>query len=136
VLQTVIIMQIMYKKREPSFVQSPRPAVIILWSADPWGSMTSTQGVRDCLGEEFNHFKVAPYLSIRRRPVSFEPYKINRARTRFLLLVCDNICVLLYFSQAVVFNKLCEIVLGRGSVAPERLRNTPLDDISSLDHSY
>jgi hypothetical protein len=35
-----------------------------------------------------------------------------------------------------VFNKLCEIVLGRGSVAPERLRNTPLDDISSLDHSY
>jgi hypothetical protein len=44
----------------PPFIYSSRTAVVNLWYKDPWGSVTPTQGVRDCLDYETNHFLVAP----------------------------------------------------------------------------
>jgi hypothetical protein len=59
-----------------------KPAVLNLWSANPWGLVTPIQGARDCLGKEINHFLVAPISQYTTYMFhNFITYRTNRNRT-------------------------------------------------------
>jgi hypothetical protein len=98
-------------------------AVLILWFADPWVSLSPSQGVRDCLGQEINHFLVAPVS----QHTTHKFFKISQvielivpARLLFpsFMIIFVWFCILI---SPLCLIKVCEIVSGRLSKAPTRL---------------